>query len=295
MLCDPCNATLKAPLYPGSLGANVMRYRAESVLGTSTDTAAIVAYHPVLGTWGASYAGGSTSGTLSFIGDAWPGFNFLNATASIQSYRGTAGCMQVTYPGTELNRSGYVAMGLINGSAIWDSILAVQGGNGTPISVVGVLELLTHTQRMPVDDLECNWVPGFGDQEFGQLNSGTASTTIMKDDFAKANFVVMAVQGTQATTSGVIRVTTTSIVEVNWATGRGLVSNAAHVQTNPTTFTQVIAALQRKDPHWYINAAKKAARLIGVAATGYASGGVVGVASSLMGLNISNKSSRNIA
>lgn len=296
MLCDPCNATLKAPLYPGTTGSNVMRYRAESVVGDATTTACIVAYHPVFGSWSCSVAGGNTAAVLNYNADAWPGDNFLNAVnTSISAYRGVAGCMQVAYPGTELNRGGYVAMGVINGRAIWSAISATNGGAGVPIAPTSVIEMLTHTQRMPVDEVECAWVPAFGDQEFDSFRIATSADSIMSENFSKANFVVLVVQGATASAAGIIRVTNTSIVEVNWAGGRGLVSNAAHVQTNPTTFTQVIAALQRKDPHWYINAAKKVARLVGTAAMGYYTGGAAGLATSLMGLNIKNSSSRNIA
>lgn len=294
MLCDPCNATLKAPLYPGTTGSNVMRYRAETVLGDATTTACVVAYHPVLGAWGRAVAGGTTQSPLLYLGDAWPGDTFLNATISIASYRGVAGCMQVAYPGTEMNRGGYVSLGVINGKTVWNVIAAASGGGGFPVTPASLLETLTHSQRMPVDEVECAWVPSFGDQEFGtQLGSAT-SDPVMRENFEKSNFVLLVVQGATASTAGVIRITNTSIVEVNWADGRGLVSNAAHVQTNPTTFTQVIAALQRKDPHWYINAAKKVGKLVGAAAGGYASGGMLGMATSLMGLNLKSNSSRNI-
>lgn len=295
MLCDPCNATLKAPLYPGTTGANVMRYRAESVIGDATTTACVIAYHPVLGTWARAVAGGSTSAPLQYYGDGWPGDGFLNVNTSITAFRGVAGCVQATYPGTELNRSGYVAMGVINGKEIWNNIPTTQGGAGFGYNPTSYIELLTHTQRMPVDEVECAWVPSFGDQEFNtQTTFSTAPDSAMKENFEKANFVVLVVQGATASSAGVVRFTTTTIAEVNWAGGRGLVSNAAHVQTNPTTFTSVIAALQRKDPHWYINAAKKVARLVGTAMSGYASGGALGVATSLMGLNIRNMPSRNV-
>lgn len=296
MLCDPCNSTLKPPLYPGSVGSNVMRFRAEHVIGNATSTACALAYHPVYGAFTLTADSGSVASTFTYNADATPGDAFLATSGSVQSTRGVAGCVQLAYPGTEFNRSGYVSMGVISGATIWNALASTSGGGGLPISPTDLLEILTHSQRMPVDEVECAWVPSFGDQEFSSLTVyTTANSLAIKENFEKANFVTFIVQGAQASSAGIIRVTNTGILEVNWKGGRGLVSNAAHVQTNPTTFTSVVAALQRKDPHWYINAAKKVARLVGTAAGGYASGGMLGMATSLMGLNIGRPAAKNVA
>jgi hypothetical protein len=190
------------------------------------------------------------------------------------------------YQQSELTRGGTVGVANVPGTLIWNHLPTDAGGGNATTTVDVLRSACAHTERVPSTSLEINWVPAFGDQEFDQppnLSGQAAASTALRESFARTNFVLLVVNvSTAAVGSPQCRFVITSAVEFNFSDGQGYLASSNRVQPNQTSFTAVLGALQSKDATWYVNAAKKAAYLVGGAARGYASGGMVGAVAGLL-------------
>lgn len=174
LLANPCTGPLVHA--PGSTeGGQVVRFESDYIIGNGVGITA--GYFMV--TPGAINASASANGfgvlsnasaddsASSFpssggIGTYVPGYNFLQTNAS--SYRCIAACVQVYWPGSELNRAGVVSAaqgtyGLLNtGQAVSPSTLR---------SISPVVE------RMPSDYMEAKWAPNYSDGLFRNPSSAS--------------------------------------------------------------------------------------------------------------------------
>jgi len=166
LLADPCGAPLTHPLYAGGEGGILVK--AESVINIAagaSETGVLMHWTP-----GAIGSGNTELLTSAPAGDSatataassTPGKTFLNDNAT--GVRVVAACMQVTYLGTELNRSGTIAMGRTQGSLIDPT---------NTVSLSGLSTALEHFTRTPDSTLELRWVPANMDQSFTDPNVAT--------------------------------------------------------------------------------------------------------------------------
>lgn len=271
LMDDPCNAPLVYPCY-GTGGGGTVLFRAEYdsiAFNAATETAGI--YVAVPGCAAALINGTIlTSDTFNSTLTTSPvmaGQGFLTGQAS--SFRAVAGCVQVMYPGTELNRSGIVAVGVVPADSFTMSMAPVVGGIGTALSASSVRSMCAHTERMPSTVIEAKWFPGEADQQSIAPAFNAGSTASL---FAGRNALVVAASGFPASTG--IRIRTVVIYEatlISTSGGLGSVQSAAP-PVSGTTPSTVIKALFDKDAQWWLDSAVKAGRVVS-SAISYASMG----------------------
>lgn len=153
LLQDPCNAPLAFPVYGGTDGAYLIKVESFAAWGAgAAATSGVLQWTPgaigtnnldVLTGEGASAGAAITPG----VSNTGPGKAFLQANASMA--RCVAACITLTYPGTELNRSGLVGYGQVNGSVL----------STTATSVNDLLPLLERSERTPAHKIELLWTP----------------------------------------------------------------------------------------------------------------------------------------
>lgn len=176
LLMDPCSQELTHPIYLGADGGMLMRCEQSiTVASGPTETGGIVAFMPG-GSFGASdstvyvnntaITSDTTTTLLTPSPSSAPGSTFLINNS--RAYRPVAACLQVMWPGSELNRQGFVSLGRISGAELDD---ARTGGTGTATNVAALRQLAVATTRTPEDHLEILWKPGAGDMVFADPNN----------------------------------------------------------------------------------------------------------------------------
>lgn len=170
LLMDPCAAKLTHPVYSGAEGGILIRAESFATYGAGTNTAGVLHWTP--GAIGATntelLVAGADTAVLSVpmaATTAAPGKTYLAANAV--AVRVVAACLIVTYPGSELSRSGRVHYGHTSGALIdlGDSLNSDQ--------VSGTLE---HFERTPATAIEIVWKPNDADQLFTDPNATTLAS-----------------------------------------------------------------------------------------------------------------------
>jgi hypothetical protein len=265
-LIDPCEAPLAPPVYGGSEGSAIVRVKGITAYNsgpTGNQPYGVVYYHPTFGAY--SMTGLVAGGTLGVDYDLYPvPTTYPTRTAT----RAIAGCLKVRFLGSELNRSGKVALGIVPGSFVWEQLKQSNGGAGFPFTNDQVFASLEHSARMPVDGAEIVWQPGAIDAEFYEATTAPPiQSNTLEGLLARTNFVAVAWQGIGTDTCP-IEIEVTSVVERYFAfsstTAGGLyvVSAGKRAAGGQESISRVIRYLQNKDSKWYINAAMKASRLL---------------------------------
>lgn len=258
LLNDPCNARLTYACYPvGDSNSILMRVESDTILFSgSTETAGQMVFVPGLGIalTNLTPATSDTSGsTLTRNASISPGEGFIAANAA--SLRCVAACTQVTYPGTELNRSGVVGIGLTGAGNFLSNLTTGEGGGNANASAQTLRILTQHVERMPSTMVECKWFPGDGDAEsfnyalrpaaWGQALNGR-------------NAIAVSASGFPVSTG--IRIRNVAVYELALlsSVASGQVQALAPPVSSSTTGS-VLRFLYSKDPQWYLESAAKLA------------------------------------
>lgn len=255
LLADPCNGPLvSGPFGDGSSGM-VSRFERDIVINnTATDVGAALVFVPGLASVQTSSAPiTSDTATITFAniapGDT-PGRVFLNTNAG--SYRCLAACMQVYWPGSELNRQGIVSMGQFPADVVTDAVVAT----------TDLRSASTYVERMPEGMVEIVWRPSAYETTWQRGDIVTDSST----DWDKYTALVASAAGIPVSTG--IRVRLVAVYE--WipkpGTGLGLVS----LVRNPVhkgSLANVIDFLDRTGD-WMYNGAYKAGHALASMARG---------------------------
>lgn len=156
LLVNPCAAPLAHPVYAGSDAGILVRTESafSAFNGAGQDGGAIHWVPGAVSSDSGNLLGGyngSTFAPATFV----PGLTYLKAQAS--AVRCVAACMQITFLGSELNRSGVVAIGRSSGDL-------VEVGNSTDAAALE--PSLEHYTRTPDKTIELTWVPAMDDQSF---------------------------------------------------------------------------------------------------------------------------------
>lgn len=180
LLMNPCTAPLVHPVGPGQ-GGFLARVETDFLLGNgATDTAGFFRWAPgaiCLGTSGDaglawSVGVNDTTSLTAGGGNAnlyVPGYQYL--TGNARSARCVAACIQVYWPGTELNRQG-----IISGVVAPSETIALLP-TATAITVASVRAGSGFTQRMPTEKMEIRWSPSPSDLLYEATNATAAGTT----------------------------------------------------------------------------------------------------------------------
>jgi hypothetical protein len=258
LLEDPCNAPLVYPCFStGGGGTVLMRLEYDTILWSgATDTAGVYAWIPGAAL---SIINGTTltsdTTTSTYSGANGPGSQWFPTNAS--SVRAVAACMQVMYPGTELNRSGIVAIGCVPADTFVSFIATAGGGANNATSAAAARQSLVHAERMPTGVVEARWFPGENDQ--GSIN-GTLPTAYASVCPGR-NGILVSASGFPVSTG--IRVRAVGVYEVSLYSS----STLGSVQTpappvSVNNAAQVIKTLFDRDPQWWLTSAQKAGRAL---------------------------------
>lgn len=290
MIVDPCNAPLKEGIYGGSAGTYTTRVvKVENESHTPATNAGQyywgVAFNPVFG----AYKLYGSSGADWVIGGSsvvhWERLATLSPAIQNAS-RSYGACVRMTWGGKELDRKGLIFSGVVNGSVIFDGVRGTSGGQGNYFTMEALVAQLPNTCRTPNDSCEINWVPTEADAEYREyISPGATVNAGYGNAVSRTNFAVMVFTAPQAVGETVsIEVRTVAILEQQYAVG-GIITNAAVVSPGPVgSVSQIITALQSRDPHWYINAFKKTVGVVGRLGASYAKGGALGMVAEVAGM-----------
>lgn len=183
LLTNPCEAPLAKVPTTGNTGF-IFRAETDFLIGFgATETAGFVAWTPSgLAADLTAVPGPNVTGLLTAFGPndsavltpGWnvnvPALSYLRANAS--NYRCVAACMQVFWPGSEVNRQGIISM--VN--TPMNTIKGDFGGTSPAITTTAA-NIRSSSQvvsRVPTDRLELVWRPGDLDYSFADPNSNYA-------------------------------------------------------------------------------------------------------------------------
>lgn len=257
LIADPCNAKLVNSIWTGSNGSFVSRFETDFIIfNDATATAGILVFVPGTNQIYTNSSGiltnDTATATLGTGAQPGPGQTFLSGSAG--NIRAVASCMQVSYPGTELTRSGIIGLGVTNFGTFAQNLSTANGGGNTTTTAAAVRTLCQHTERMPQSMGEVTWFPNTGDQIAFEQNSARPLTEQTTESSPK-NCMILSVAGLPLATG--VRVRIVNVVEWTPRTGQGMVATA-EVPRSSNTINDILRSLPAtKGTNWFINAYKK--------------------------------------
>lgn len=241
LVTDPCNAPLAMSVFPGAGGGIVSRFENDFIVGNSaTDVATSVVWTPgylnqAVGGSGGNCVVPSAPVISDNIGIAYnvdnakaPGFTFLSSNA--KAFRCIAACMQVSWPGTELNRQGIVGLGQVTQSVALS--LAPTTSQLRTLS--------SHVGRMPGEVMELILKPTEASQRWCDPTIAYPLLTA-QSVWGDSPSLLLSVAGIPVSTG--VRVRLISIVEWLPQNGGGIVSNDAVAPKSGSTLNDVLRAV----------------------------------------------------
>jgi hypothetical protein len=234
-LMDPCNAPLEPGCYPGQMGF-VSRF---SQVYTISMGAAQTAFGLVVTpnnaiSWSTAQAALNTAlAGVSFTNANVPGAPFM--TANCRSTRCLGACFQFFTNAAPLNAQGTFYFGVAPHSLSANGLASLEAGVGN----------LQAFRKVDTSAYELKWKPGALDEQYG-----TPNTNVTSDNWDDINSLVLIGGGFPVNSTITVKVTL--IMEWLPNTGIGLATPAA---ANPSNIkpTAVVAALDAKDPDWFIH------------------------------------------
>lgn len=165
LLADPCNAPLVHGPFGDGSGGMISRFESDFIYGySSTDVNGSLAFLP---SGPSCYENVTLTDTTTFAYNAGvfapPGSAFLQANCS--SYRCLAACIQVYWPGTELNRQGIISVGCLPAEAVFN----------TDNTVSKLRTLSQYVERTPAGMAEIKWQPTSFDTQFTDAGDAASS------------------------------------------------------------------------------------------------------------------------
>lgn len=257
LIADPCNAPLTTTIWPGSTGSFVSRFESDFIVFDGVaQTAGMLYFVPGMNevyTPSLLLTNDTTASTMTNASTLPPGVTFLQASAG--TFRCVAACMQVSFPGTELNRSGIVSLGVMQAGGALRNLATIAGGQNVNTTASAVRQLCQHTERTPQNMAEIIWQPGGGDQLPTQLGIATNTTSYVTEASDK-NAIVMSVAGIPPVTG--VRIRLVSVIEWTPRTAQGFVSSIDPPKS-VNSLNDILRALPAsRGSNWFINAWAKA-------------------------------------
>lgn len=265
LLTDPCNAPLVHGIYPGTGGGIVSRFESDFIYGGgATDTCLALVWVPglnlvfqpniLLPSDNTVYA--NTLGSTTNM----PGYNFLTTTAG--SFRCVAACMQVSYPGSELNRSGVISLGVQDGASLMPLLPTTQGGRGGTVTVQQMRSMAQHTERTPATTAEIVWMPGEADGDnFSYGNAGPPpSYPGTGDGVQYQGRNALSLSAANLSLAVGLRIRLVYVCEWTPRVNQGIIASVQPSYSEESV-AEVLMKLARNSPNWYIHAAGVASTL----------------------------------
>lgn len=221
------------------------RFERDVVINASaTDVGAALVFIPGLSQAQTSSAPiTSDTGAITFsslVGGDIPGNNFLATNAG--QFRCLAACVQVYWPGTELNRQGIISLGQFPADIVTDAVVAT----------ADIRTASPYVERMPAGMAELKWRPTAYETTWQRANNVSDTST----DWDKYTALTVTAAGIPVSTG--IRVRMVAVYE--WVPKPGTSSGLTtiHRTTVKTgSLSNIIATLDRTGD-WMYNGAMKA-------------------------------------
>lgn len=247
LLADPCGAPVVHSISPGSGGSFVVRVEADAIIFSGAAQTAGIFYWAPGGIRAFANAGPDdvTALTLNQITNLVPGDGFL---ASYSSAKCVAACAQVMFPGTELQRSGVVGMGVVPVATLSNVTPVAFGGSASTTTAANIRTLCQICERTPDITQEIRWRPGQGDEEDVDLNALNQTTSIFVTQARGRNAIVISAAGLPAAVG--IRIRTVAVYEITPRSGFGLMASVETTRSS-STITQVLQALDKASEGWW--------------------------------------------
>lgn len=254
LLADPCTADLVNGPFGDGVGGMVSRFEREYVINNSaTDVGAFFAFTPGLGTGLIANAPITDEAApitpVALLASSNPGYAFLQPNAS--HIRPLAACVQVYWPGSELNRQGIISLGRHAAEVINDGA-----------SVGSLRAQANYIQRMPADKAEIVWRPAESDLRGQEWVASPTVTT-------SAGLTSIVVTATGIPPSTGIRIRVVAVYEWQPDPASGF-KNVVVRTPNPHRLADILAFLDRTGD-WMSGTAHSAGRALSSLAGGVAS------------------------
>lgn len=246
LLTDPCNAPLAHPVYGGADGSYLIKAEAIITLGSSAGaTCGAFQWTPgAMGQNNLEFTAGETgSPSTSFASAGFalaPGKTYLGANAT--AMRCVAACATVTYPGTELNRSGMIHYGHCPGGVF---------NAGAGYTVDQLAPVVQHSERTPSNVVEVLWVPSSNDMLWRD-----PSTNATTQEVERKNAILVAWRGLPAATGLTIKLT--AVYEYKPQVGLGITTPSMS-DTSTNDLQEVLAWLRAQGEAFVRTSAMSAA------------------------------------
>jgi hypothetical protein len=271
LLADPCNGPLVTGPFGDGGGGMVTRFESDFLYNVNaTETASAFAFVPGLAI---GYTGSVVlpfdNTSFNFLANtgASPGYQWLNTNAS--QWRCLSACVQVYYPGTELNRSGLVSVGC----------LPAEFALATGQQVNQLRTLSQYVERTPDMMSEIIWRPNSYDLEFTTPQGETPATASRRSALYATGSGLPLATG--------LRYRVVAVYEWYPVNNIGMVTPINRGQTSTSTFQQVIHRLDGIGDWMYhgaLETAKAASSVYrGVRAVGQVAYGTAKMAAMLSG------------
>lgn len=257
LMMDPCSAPLVPPCYSTGCGsAMLIRSEYDYITATGAVTATVAVFVPGLNAVAAETAGfvtDTTAVTLSLQSGAAPSGAWLDANAG--SVRCVAARAEVSYPGTELTRSGIIGLGLMDGGAFYQNLPITEGGSNVGITPAQARRMCQHVERMPSTMAAVNWAPGATDEN--------PDTTLLDDTRAQKlegrNALVVTASGFPVNTG--LRIRFVAVYEITLLSNSIGVVNTVDPPTSRNTPGQILKAMYDSRPGWVIEPGQAATHM----------------------------------
>jgi hypothetical protein len=255
LLADPCNGPLVSGPFGDGSGGVVSRFERDIVINNSgADTGAALVFIPALATvQGSSAAIVNDTGTITFANVAtadMPGYNYLSTNAG--QFRCLAACVQIYWPGSELNRQGIVSVGQFPADIVTDAV----------VSTSDIRTASPYVERMPDGMVELKWRPTAYETTWQRAANVTDTAT----DWDKYTALAVSAAGIPVSTG--LRVRMVAVYEWIPRPGTGSGLTTIHRTTVKTgSLSNIIAALDRTGD-WMYNGAMKAGHALASVARG---------------------------
>lgn len=268
LLADPCGAPVVHSISPGSGGSFVVRVEADAIIFSgAAQTAGVFYWSPGgIRAFANAAADDVTPFTLNQITNLVPGDGFL---ASYSSAKCVAACAQIMFPGTELQRSGVVGMGVVPVATLTNVTPVAYGGAALNTTAANVRTLCQIVQRTPDMTQEVRWRPGQGDEEDVDLSALNTTTSNFVTQARGRNAIVISAAGLPATVG--VRIRTVAIYEITPKSGFGLMASVETTRSS-STVTQVLQTLDRVSESWWHGPVGYGVRNLATLAANYVAG-----------------------
>lgn len=257
LMMDPCTAPLVPPCYSTGCGsAMLIRSEYDYIPATGAVTATVAVFVPGLNAVAAETSGfvtDTSAVTLTLQSGAAPSGAWLDANAG--SVRCVAARAEVSYPGTELTRSGVIGLGLMDGGAFHQNLPITEGGSNIGITPAQARRMCQHVERMPAGMAAVNWAPGANDEN--------PDTTLLDDTRAQKlegrNALVVTASGFPQNTG--VRIRFVAVYEITLLSNSIGVVNTVDPPTSRNTPGQILKAMYDSRPGWVIEPSQAATHM----------------------------------